>query len=93
MTEAAQTVTESTARTISGRVVSDKMNKSITVLVERRVKHPIYGKYVKRSTKLHAHDENNECNIGDVVTIQESRPLSKTKSWVLVNIDEKASKV
>lgn len=89
MTEAAQ----NTARTISGKVVSDKMDKSITVLVERRVKHPIYGKYVKRSTKLHAHDENNECNIGDVVTIQESRPLSKTKSWTLVTIDEKASNV
>lgn len=89
MTEAAQ----NTARTISGKVVSDKMDKSITVLVERRVKHPIYGKYVKRSTKLHAHDENNECTIGDVVTIQESRPLSKTKSWKLVTIVEKASKV
>ncbi len=89
MSEAAQ----STARTISGKVVSDKMNKSITVLVERRVKHPIYGKYVKRSTKLHAHDENNECNIGDVVTIQESRPISKTKSWTLVSVVEKASNV
>ena len=89
MSEAAQ----STARTINGKVVSDKMNKSITVLVERRVKHPIYGKYVKRSTKLHAHDENNECNIGDVVTIQESRPISKTKSWTLVNVVEKASNV
>lgn len=89
MTEAAQ----NTARTINGKVVSDKMDKSITVLVERRVKHPIYGKYVKRSTKLHAHDENNECNIGDVVTIQETRPLSKTKSWTLVSIVEKASKV
>jgi small subunit ribosomal protein S17 len=89
MSEAAQ----STARTINGKVVSDKMNKSITVLVERRVKHPIYGKYVKRSTKLHAHDENNECNIGDVVTIQESRPISKTKSWTLVSVVEKASNV
>jgi len=86
-------VAENTARTISGKVVSDKMDKSITVLVERKVKHPIYGKYVKRSTKLHAHDENNECNIGDVVTIQETRPLSKTKSWTLVNVVEKASKV
>jgi small subunit ribosomal protein S17 len=83
----------STARTINGKVVSDKMDKSITVLVERRVKHPIYGKYVKRSTKLHAHDENNECNIGDVVTIQETRPLSKTKSWRLVSVVEKASNV
>lgn len=89
MTEAAT----KTARTTSGRVVSDKMDKSITVLIERRVKHPIYGKYVKRSTKLHAHDENNECNIGDVVTIKETRPLSKTKSWTLVSIDEKASNV
>jgi small subunit ribosomal protein S17 len=69
------------------------MDKSITVLVERRVKHPIYGKYVKRSTKLHAHDENNECNIGDVVTIQETRPLSKTKSWKLISVVEKASNV
>jgi len=89
MTDAAQ----NTARTINGKVVSDKMDKSITVLVERRVKHPIYGKYVKRSTKLHAHDENNECQIGDVVTIQESRPISKTKSWKLVSIVEKASNV
>lgn len=88
MTEAAKV-----ARTINGKVVSDKMDKSITVLVERKVKHPIYGKYVKRSTKLHAHDENNECGIGDVVTIQESRPLSKTKSWTLVSIVEKASEV
>jgi len=86
-------VANNTARTISGKVVSDKMDKSITVLVERRVKHPIYGKYVKRSTKLHAHDENNECNIGDVVTIQETRPLSKTKSWKLVTVVEKAAKV
>jgi len=84
---------QSTARTLQGRVVSDKMDKSITVLVERKVKHPIYGKYVKRSTKLHAHDENNECNIGDVVTIQESRPISKTKSWTLVSVVEKASNV
>jgi len=89
MTEAAQ----KSARTINGKVVSDKMDKSITVLVERRVKHPIYGKYVKRSTKVHAHDENNECNIGDTVTIAETRPLSKTKSWALVNVVEKASKV
>jgi small subunit ribosomal protein S17 len=88
MTEAA-----SKARMLSGKVVSDKMDKSITVLIERRVKHPIYGKYVKRSTKLHAHDENNECNIGDTVTIQESRPISKTKCWKLVEVVESASKV
>lgn len=83
----------STARILSGKVVSDKMNKSITVMIERRVKHPLYGKYIKRSTKVHAHDENNECNIGDTVTIQETRPLSKTKSWKLVSINEKASNV
>jgi small subunit ribosomal protein S17 len=83
----------STASILSGKVVSDKMNKSITVMIERRVKHPLYGKYIKRSTKVHAHDENNECNIGDTVTIQESRPLSKTKSWKLLSINEKASNV
>ena len=88
MTEAA-----SNARILSGKVVSDKMDKSITVLVERLVKHPMYGKYVKRSTKLHAHDENNECNIGDTVNIQECRPLSKTKCWKLIEVVESVSKV
>lgn len=77
-------------RTVTGRVVSNKMDKSITVLVERKVKHPLYGKYVKRSTKLHAHDENNECQEGDVVSIAQSRPLSKTKHWRLVDIVERA---
>jgi len=77
-------------RTTTGRVVSNKMNKSITVLVERRVKHPIYGKYIRRSTKLHAHDENNECGIGDTVSITECRPISKTKTWRLVSVVEKA---
>ena len=71
-------------RTVSGKVVSNKMDKSITVLTERRVKHPIYGKYMSKSSKLHAHDENNQCAIGDLVTIRECRPLSKTKSWTLV---------
>lgn len=80
-------------RTVSGRVVSDKMDKTITVLVERRVKHPLYGKIVKRSTKLHAHDEHNECASGDLVTIKESRPYSKSKSWTLVSIEERAAKV
>jgi small subunit ribosomal protein S17 len=80
-------------RMATGRVVSDKMDKSITVLIERRVKHPIYHKYVKRSTKIHAHDENNECNMGDLVTICETRPISKTKSWSLVKIEESAAKV
>ena len=84
---------QGTARTLQGRVVSDKMDKSITVLIERRVKHPIYHKYVKRSTKIHAHDENNECNMGDLVTICETRPISKTKSWSLVKIEESAAKV
>lgn len=78
-------------RTVTGRVVSDKMDKSITVLVERKVRHPIYGKYMKRSTKLHAHDENNECNLGDLVSITECRPISKSKNWRLVEIVEKAS--
>ena len=73
-------------RTVSGKVVSNKMDKSITVLTERRVKHPIYGKYMSKSSKLHAHDENNQCAIGDLVTISECRPLSKTKSWTLVEV-------
>ena len=82
---------EKNTRTVSGRVVSDKMDKTITVLVERKVPHPIYGKYVKRSTKLHAHDENNECKMGDTVSIEECRPLSKSKSWRLVKVLERAS--
>ncbi len=80
-------------RSFTGRVVSDKMDKTITVLIERRVKHPLYGKYVSKSTKLKAHDENNESRIGDLVTIVESRPLSKTKSWALVNIEERAVEI
>ncbi|MFT0213663.1 30S ribosomal protein S17 [Pseudomonas sp. F1_0610] len=80
-------------RTLTGRVVSDKMDKTITVLIERRVKHPIYGKYVKRSTKLHAHDETNQCRIGDKVTIRETRPVAKTKAWALVEIVERAEAV
>lgn len=88
MTEVAKTV-----RTITGRVVSDKMDKTITVLVERRVPHPIYRKYVRRSTKLHAHDEANECREGDLVTIEQSRPLSKTKSWRLVKVIGRAEGV
>ncbi|WP_038175176.1 MULTISPECIES: 30S ribosomal protein S17 [Vibrio] len=77
-------------RTQQGRVISDKMDKSITVAIERFVKHPIYGKFVKRTTKVHAHDENNECGLGDKVEIAECRPLSKTKSWTLVKVLEKA---
>jgi len=92
MSESAET-NQKTIRTRIGRVVSNKMDKSITVLVERRVKHPLYGKYITRSTKLHAHDENNECGIGDTVTITECRPISKTKTWRLVDVVEKAKVV
>ena len=84
---------EKQARTASGKVVSNKMDKSIVVLVERRVKHPVYGKIIKRSTKVHAHDANNECLPGDEVTISETRPISKTKSWTLVSIDDRAVQV
>lgn len=83
-------MTEQKIRTVQGRVVSNKMDKTITVVVERFVKHPIYGKFIKRSTKLHAHDENNVCNMGDTVTVRECRPLSKNKTWMLVDVVEKA---
>lgn len=73
-------------RTKTGRVVSNKADKTITVLLERQVKHPLYGKYIKRSTKVHVHDENNECGEGDMVSITECRPLSKTKSWRVVEV-------
>ncbi len=79
------------SRSVTGRVISDKMDKTVTVLVERKEPHPLYKKYIKRSTKLHAHDEKNECNEGDLVTIEQCRPLSKSKSWVLVSVDEKAA--
>jgi len=71
-------------------VVSNKMDKTITVAVERFVKHPIYGKFIKRTTKLHAHDESNVCNEGDTVTVRECAPISKNKSWMLVDVVEKA---
>lgn len=77
-------------RTLTGRVVSDKMDKTVTVLVERMVKHPMYGKVVRRSKKYHAHDENNEFRVGDVVEIEESRPLSKTKAWRVIRLVEKS---
>jgi len=82
---------DKTVRTLAGRVISDKMDRTITVMVERRVKHPLYGKYIRRSTKLHVHDENNDCNIGDEVRISECRPMSKTKSWRLAEIVKRAS--
>ena len=81
---------EKRVRTETGRVVSNKMDKTITVMVERKVKHPLYGKYIRRSSKFHAHDENNQCQEGDVVTIAECRPISKSKTWRLVDIVERA---
>ena len=84
-------MSEKTVRTLTGRVVSDKMDKSIVVLIERRVQHPLYGKLIRRSTKLHAHDENNVAKTGDLVTIKESRPISKTKAWTLVEVVEAAA--
>ena len=86
MTEGTQTV----RRTLQGRVVSDKMLKTVTVLVERKVKHPLYGKFMRRSTKIHAHDEENACSEGDLVRVEQCRPLSKTKTWRLIEIIEKA---
>lgn len=81
---------KASGRSVVGRVVGSRMNRTITVLVERREQHPLYRKYVRRSTKLHAHDEENACNEGDTVRIEECRPLSKTKSWRLVEILERA---
>lgn len=78
-------------RTLTGRVVSNKMDKTITVVIERQVQHPLYEKIIRRRSKLHAHDENNECVEGDLVTIEECRPLSRTKSWRLVKVVEKVA--
>ncbi len=80
-------------RTLTGAVTSIAMDKTVTVMIERRIKHPVYGKYITRSTKLHVHDEKNECGEGDVVVIEQCRPMSKTKSWSLVSIVEKAAAV
>ena len=85
--------TEKTVRTLQGKVVSDKMDKTVTVLVERKVKHPLYGKIVRRSTKIHAHDEQNQYGVGDVVVIEESRPLSTTQAWVVKELVEQARSV
>jgi small subunit ribosomal protein S17 len=82
--------TQELQRTLVGRVISNKMDKTVTVLVERRVKHPVYGKYVVRSTKLHAHDEGNKINEGDLVEIAETRPMSRTKSWTVTRVVEAA---
>ena len=81
---------QKSARSVTGRVVSDRMDKTVSVVVERRVKHPLYKKFISRSTKLLAHDENNECGEGDMVLVEECRPLSKHKSWRLVRVLEKA---
>ena len=80
-------------RQLTGRVVSDRMNKTVTVLVERRVTHPLYGKIMTRSKKYHAHDESNECKAGDLVTIEECRPISRTKSWRVAKLVERAKTV
>lgn len=84
---------QTSARTVTGKVVSDKMDKSIVVLIERKIKHPVYGKYMKKSTKMRAHDEENQCRMGDIVTISESRPISKTKTWRLDRIEERALEI
>ena len=84
---------EKRTRTATGKVVGNKADKTITVLVERRVKHPVYGKYITRSSKIHAHDESNQCGIGDTVTVAESRPISKSKTWKLVEVVESAAQV
>lgn len=81
---------ENVARALTGKVVSDKMNKTVTVLVERKVKHPLYGKIIRLSKKYHAHDENNEFGTGDVVVIEECRPISRTKAWRVTRLIEKA---
>ncbi|HAN68298.1 MAG TPA: 30S ribosomal protein S17 [Halieaceae bacterium] len=84
---------EKRIRTATGKVVSNKMDKTITVLIERRVKHPVYGKYITRSSKIHAHDENNVCSIGDTVKVTESRPISKSKTWKLLEVVVNAQQV
>jgi small subunit ribosomal protein S17 len=80
------------SRTIVGKVVSNKMDKTIVVQVDRKIKHPLYGKYIRRSSKMYAHDDKNTCKVGDVVKIGNSRPISKTKHWVLVEIVDQAEK-
>jgi len=82
--------TNAVERILTGKVVSNSRDKTIAVLVERKVRHPIYKKYIKRSTKVHAHDKKNECGLGDVVRVSESKPFSKTKNWALVEVVEKS---
>jgi len=90
MSEEAKVPAEKTARTVSGRVVSDKMDKTVSVSIERLIKHPVYGKYIRRTTKVLAHDESNDCRPGDRVTISECRPMSKNKAWQVVSVVERA---
>ena len=85
-----KTVSQEKQRTVTGKVVSDKMDKTVSISVERKVKHPLYGKYLRRSTRIMVHDEDNTCNEGDVITIAECQPFSKNKSWRLVEIVERA---
>jgi len=93
MTEAQPVVAKKTVRTLVGKVVSDKRSKTITVLIERRTKHELYGKIVAKTSKYHAHDENDEFKNGDVVEISETRPISKTKAWVVTRLVQKAREV
>ncbi|MDA0680881.1 MAG: 30S ribosomal protein S17 [Proteobacteria bacterium] len=91
MSEENKTVEKKAQRTVVGRVVSDKMDKTVSVAIERVIKHPKYGKYIRRTSKLMAHDENNECKTGDRVSISECRPIAKNKAWRVVDIVERAS--
>jgi len=90
MSETIENAAGSSVRILTGRVVSDRMNKTAAISVERLVKHPLYGKYIRRTSKVLAHDENNECRVGDTVNIAETRPLSKRKAWKVVEIVERA---
>jgi small subunit ribosomal protein S17 len=90
MSETIENAASGSVRTLTGRVVSNRMDKTASISVERLVKHPLYGKYIRRTTKVLAHDENNECRIGDMVNIAETRPLSKRKAWRVVEIVERA---
>jgi small subunit ribosomal protein S17 len=91
MSEQTQAPEKKVRRTVVGRVVSNKMEKTVSVAIERLIKHPAYGKYVRRTGKVMAHDESNECRIGDRVTIAECRPISKNKAWRVVSVDERAA--
>lgn len=90
MNDEAKTADQKNERTVIGRVVSDKMDKTVSVAIERRVKHPVVGKYIRRTTKLMAHDETNQCKAGDRVAISECRPIAKNKSWRVVDVVERA---